>query len=456
MDLPVQLNQEIELDINSINHGGKGVGRYQGLAVFVPYTLPGEKVLAKVTGMKKNYALAEVQAILEPASNRTQAPCVAFQSCGGCQLQHQDYQEHLAMKRQLVKDNLTRVAKLENVIVHPTLGMASPWGYRNKVHFQVKEQNGGLTLGFYAEGSHSLVAVDRCLLVDHELITVAQKVESLANKYQITPYDWQAQKGQLRHILLRKGLVTGEIMVVLVTSGEKIPNDLLLAKELMNNNEKIVSVIRNINNSTGRIVLGEESLVLGGRKHIWERLGDLTFAVSATSFFQVNPRQAEVLYQKALDYAGLSGQEQVIDLYCGVGSLSLFLAKKAKKVIGVEVVAEAILDAKRNAELNKICNAQFLAGKTEEILPKMGQKGIKAEVLVLDPPRKGCEKGALDAIAQLGPEKIIYVSCDPGTLARDLRILADQGYQTLEVQPVDMFPWTNHVEAVILLQRLKP
>lgn len=452
-ELPVSTGQEIELIINNLNHGGKGVGRYEGIAVFVPFTLPGERVQARVTEVKKNYALAELIKVVESSATRGDAPCGAFGECGGCQLQHQDYQEHLQLKSRLVKENLIRIGGLEDITVHDTLGMDEPWGYRNKVHFQVQDIDGKVRFGFYPEESHNLVAVESCLLVDPELVEVAARVEELVNKYAIAPYNWKTGEGSLRHLLLRKGKVTGEIMVVLVTTERQIENDVLLAKELMNTNEKIVSVLRNINTAQGRMVLGEDTRVLGGRLHMWERLGELTFAVSAGSFFQVNTKQAEVLYDKVRQYADLSGREQVIDVYCGVGTIALYLARRAKRMFGVEIVPEAVIDAKRNTELNKIRNAQFLAGKAEEILPKMKARGVQADVIVLDPPRKGCDERALAAVVEMAPEKIIYVSCDPSTLARDLKFLTAKGYRVEEVQPVDMFPWTAHVESVVLLQR---
>ena len=452
--LPIELNQEIKLQINGLNHQGEGVGRFEGLAVFVPYTLPGEEVLVKVTELKKNFARGEVTQTLEVSPDGQQPLCQKFYSCGGCQLQHMNYEAQLTAKTQIVKDSMTRIGKLTDVEVRPALGMEEPWHYRNKVHFQVGEQNGRVVLGFYEENSHRLVAVEACILVDEKLLALAKLTEDLLNKYEVQPFDWEKGTGQLRHVLLRRGHFTGETMVVLVTAQGDFPQGVRMAKELMNTREEVVSVVHNVNGAKGRQVLGEDYRILGGRMQIWERLGHCTYAISPASFFQVNSRQAVKLYDKVWSYARLDGTQVVFDIYCGVGSIGLYLARKARKVIGIESVTEAIMDAKRNAELNKITNAQFLTGQAEVMLPRLAAKGLKADVVVLDPPRKGCDKAVLEAVVEVGPERVVYVSCDAGTLARDLAYLGERGYKTVEVQPVDMFPWTGHVETVVLMSRV--
>ncbi len=449
--LPVEVNKEIKINIQGLNHQGEGVGRYEGLAVFVPYTLPGEEILAKVTEIKKNYARGVAIKTLKTCPEGQEPACRQFFFCGGCQLQHMNYQAQLAAKTKIVKDSLTRIGKLRDVEVRPALGMEEPWHYRNKVHFQVGEQNGRIVLGFYEENSHRLVAVEACNLIDEKLLALAKVTEDLLNKYEVQPFDWSKGAGQLRHVLLRRGHFTGETMVVLVTAQGDFPQGVRMAKELMNTREEVVSVVHNVNKVKGRQVLGEDYRILGGRMQIWERLGHCTYAISPASFFQVNSRQAVKLYDKVWNYARLDGTQVVFDIYCGVGSIGLYLARKARKVIGIESVTEAIVDAKRNAELNKIRNTQFLAGQAEEMMPKLAAKGLKADVVVLDPPRKGCDRAVLDAVVEVGPERVVYVSCDAGTLARDLAYLGERGYQVTEVQPVDMFPWTSHVESIILM-----
>jgi len=451
--LPVELNQEIKLTIDGLNHRGEGVGRYNGLAVFVPYTIPGQEAVVRVTEFKKSYARGAVVQTLKATPEGQEAPCGQFYACGGCQLQHMTYEAQLAAKTRMVKDSLTRIGKLPEVQVWPALGMEEPWHYRNKVHFQVGRRDGRVVLGFYEEDSHRLVPVEACNLVDEKLLDLARTVEELLNKYEVEPFHWEKGAGLLRHVVLRRGYFTGETMVILVTARGDFPQGVRMAKELMNTREEVVSVVHNVNESMGRVVLGRDYRVLGGRMQVWERLGHCTYAISPASFFQVNSRQAVVLYDKVWNYARLDGTQVVFDIYCGVGSIGLYLARKARKVIGIESVAEAIVDAKRNADLNKIRNAQFLAGRAEEMLPRLAAKGLKADVAVLDPPRKGCDKAVLDAVAQVGPERVVYVSCDPGTLARDLAYLEERGYKTREVQPVDMFPWTSHVECIVLIKR---
>ncbi|SHK98364.1 23S rRNA (uracil(1939)-C(5))-methyltransferase RlmD [Desulforamulus aeronauticus] len=446
----------IELQINGLGHGGEGVGRYEDMAVFVPGALTGERVKAKLMQVKKSFARAELLAILTKAEQRINPPCHFAHQCGGCQLQHLDYQEQLAHKKSVVESALRRIAKIQNVAVQPTLGMEHPWHYRNKIHLQLKQAGKQIKLGFFAEGSYELAAGlgdQVCLLVDQQINQVVASVEQLINKSGLTVYDWSTKTGLLRHIIIRRGFKTGEMMVVIVTSEERWPKESEWAETLVQRHPEIVSVVRNINTSPDRVILGREDRVLVGKSFITDELNGLQFHISAASFYQVNPQQTEVLYNKVLEMAGLEDKETVVDAYCGIGTIATFLAGHAKQVIGMEIVPAAVEDARKNAELNGITNTEFHTGMVEKLLPHLVSEGLRPDLLVLDPPRKGCEKEVLQAIQEARVPRVVYVSCDPATLARDLGILDSLGYQTIQVQPVDMFPWTGHVECVVLMSR---
>lgn len=334
--------------------------------------------------------------------------------------------------------------------------MEDPWHYRNKIHLHVKKEGHRVKLGFYAEGTYELatgLGHQTCLLVDKQINQVAATLEEFINKHAVSPYHWQKKRGLLRHVMIRRGFGTGEIMVVLVTSAERWSTAKEFDRAIVTRHTEIVSVIRNINTSPGRVVLGSENRLLTGREYILDYLNGLKFKISAPSFYQVNPLQTEVLYNRVLELADLKGHETVVDAYCGIGTIANFLARHAGRVIGMEIVPEAVEDAKENALLNGLSNTEFIPGPVESLLPKMVAKGLKPHLVVLDPPRKGCEKEVLQAISEAQVPRMVYVSCDPGTLARDLGIFDSSGYQTLLAQPVDMFPWTSHTETVCLLER---
>lgn len=443
--------EEIKLTIETINHSGEGVGRYKGLAVFVPFTVPGEEAVVRITGLRKNFAYGTVVKLLSLSDRRTEPRCPAFDTCGGSQFQHIDYQLQLELKQRLVEDSLKRIGKITGVSVKPAIGMTQPWGYRNKAQFQVNPVEGRIRLGFFEEGTHSLVPSTDCLLLDSQIREIALMVEEILNKFAAAPYDRESGTGLVRNVVIRKGWYTSKIMVVLVTSDEKFPDGFALAGEIRDRVPEIVSVVRNICINPGRQVLGRENQLLSGQNTITDKIGDLLFEISPTSFFQVNSEQTEILYQKVLEFAGLTGKETVFDVYCGIGTISLFLARQAGRVIGFEVSREAVRDAANNAGVNKITNVEFVSGKAEECLPNMVKQGINPDVIVVDPPRQGVEKRALQAIADMKPQRIVYVSCDPATMARDAKFLSFRGYKMKEVQPVDMFPQTVHVETVALL-----
>lgn len=450
--LPVQKNDYIDVIFEDLTHEGAGVAKVDGYPLFVPDGLPGERAKVKVIKVNKGYGFGRLIETYERSPYRVEAPCPIYKECGGCQLQHLSYEGQLLAKEKQVRDVLERIGKLEGVKVHPVLGMKDPWRYRNKAQVPIGEQEGGLIGGFYQQRTHQIIDMKECLIQQEKNDEVVQKVKEICGRYGVRAYDEGRHKGELRHVMARYGLVTGEVMIVLVTRTNELPHKQRIVDEIASSIEGVKSIVHNVNPRKTNVIMGDVTRVLWGEEVIYDFIGDIKFAISARSFYQVNPEQTKVLYDKALEYANLSGEEQVIDAYCGIGTISLFLAQKAKEVFGVEIVPEAIEDAKRNADLNGMTNASFAVGKAEEVIPDWYKKGNTADVLVVDPPRKGCDEALLKTILSMKPKKVVYVSCNPGTLARDLRILEDGGYRTIEVQPVDMFPQTMHCEAVAGLE----
>lgn len=358
-------------------------------------------------------------------------------------------------KRKLVEDSIERIGKIDDIKIHDTIGMDNPWNYRNKAQIPVAEGGDGLITGFYAKGSHDVIDMNECLIQNNESNDIVQIVRHISEEIGITAYNESSHKGILRHIITRIGFNTGEMMLILVTSKANFAGKEELIERIKAEIPNLTSLIQNINPDKTNVIMGKRSITIFGQDVIYDTIGDVKFAISPNSFYQVNPTQTKILYDKALEYAELTGEEVVIDAYCGIGTISLFLAQKTKQVYGVEIVSEAIADAKRNAELNGIENVDFEVGTAAEVTAKWKEQGISADVVVVDPPRKGCDEKLLQTIIELKPKRVVYVSCNPSTLARDLRILEDGGYRTIEIQPVDMFPQTMHVETVVRLQHLK-
>ncbi|SEM93033.1 23S rRNA m(5)U-1939 methyltransferase [Mesobacillus persicus] len=449
--LPVQKNDYIDVEFEDLTHDGAGVAKVDGYPIFVQGGLPGEKANIKVIKVNKGYGVGRMVQLLERSYFRIDIAQEEKHKFGGCQLEHISYEGQMKFKENQVRQVLTRIGKLENVTVHPVLGMEHTWQYRNKAQVPVGEKDGKLISGFFKPRSHEIVDTKESLIQLPEVNQAIQAVKEICSELGVKAYNEETHKGDLRHIMARYGKQTGELMVVIITRTNDFPNRNSIVEEIVARLPKVKSIVHNVNSKRTNVIIGDKTKVLWGSEVIYDYIGDVKFAISALSFYQVNPDQTKVLYDKALEYAGLNGNETVIDAYCGIGTISLFLAQKAKKVYGVEIVKEAIEDATRNAELNEISNAEFAVGKAEDIIPKWYDEGITADVLVVDPPRKGCDEALLQTIVEMKPAKIVYVSCNPGTLARDLRILEDGGYETLEVQPVDMFPQTTHVECVAKL-----
>lgn len=450
--VPVKKNETVTLTFEDLTHEGNGIAKIDGYPLFVPNALPGEKALVKVVKVNKNFGYGKLLQIEKQSSERVEPPCNVYYKCGGCQLQHMSYDMQLEMKRNQVKNVMRKIAHLDDVSVLPTLGMRDPWRYRNKVQIPVGEKKGELITGFYQKRSHRIIEdLNTCVIQDEVNDRMVEAVRRIAERLGIQAYNEKQHSGVLRHIMVRTGRETNDTMIVIVTRTEKLPQQDKLIKELTETYPHVKSVVHNVNKERTNVILGKETKVIWGDAYIYDTIGDIRFAISAKSFYQVNPQQTKVLYEKALEYANIGANDVVIDAYCGIGTISLFLARQAKKVYGIEVVPEAIHDAKINAKLNGITNAEFIVGKAEKVMPRWKAQGLQPDVIVIDPPRKGCEIDFLQAMIEMEPNRIVYVSCNPSTLARDLKILDEGGYETKEIQPVDMFPQTNHVECVVKL-----
>ena len=449
--IPVVKNEEYEMNIDNLGSNGEGVGRIDGFTIFVDGALAGERIKVKILKVAKNYAYGKLVHLIQKVSHRTEPRCPHFKHCGGCQLQHLSYEGQLAYKTQLVQDALKRIGGLKGISVHPAIGMVDPWRYRNKVQFPIGFVRNQLALGFYAPRSHDLVDIDQCPIQHSINDTVNSLIRKFINTYNVPVYREETHQGILRHVVTKVGFKSRQLMVILVTNGTQLPHRSELIALLREGIPSITSIIQNIQSQKTNVVLGDENITLWGQDYILDAVGDLKFKISPLSFFQINPIQTEILYNKALEYASLTGTERVVDVYSGIGTISLFLARRAANVYGIEVIPQAILDANENAAINKITNAEFIEGEAESVLPRLASLGLNPEVIVLDPPRKGCDPKLLDAILKMNPGRIVYISCNPATLARDLKALTADSYQVKDVQPVDMFPHTVHVESIILM-----
>lgn len=503
-------DMELELTIEDMGVDGEGIGKAEGVTLFVKDAVLGDLVRVKIMKMKKNYGYARLLEVLKPSPYRVEPKCAYHRQCGGCQIQAVEYAQQLKFKENKVRNNLKRIGGFlvketdegkvnegtaesqrelrrkeevgkSEIVVSPIIGMDNPYFYRNKAQFPIgRDKEGKIVTGFYASHSHNIIPNRKCYLgveINEKILDI---VISFMEEYHISPYDETTGKGLVRHVLIRFGFATKEIMVCLVVNGKKLPYAEKLVERLKKL-EGMTSITLNVNEKNTNVILGEEVILLWGQAYITDYIGGIKYQISPLSFYQVNPVQTEKLYGKALEYAGLTGKETVWDLYCGIGTISLFLAQKAKKVYGVEIVPQAIEDARNNAKINGIENVEFFVGKVEEVLPEFYEKGkaeevneeageqsneresalgegedmLHPDVIVVDPPRKGCDVKCLETIVKMKPERVVYVSCDSATLARDLKYLCEWGYEVKKVQPVDQFCHTGHVETVCLLSNRK-
>ncbi len=444
----------ITVTIEDLSSEGLGVGHYDGMAFFIKDTVIGDVAEAKIMKLKKTYGYARLTRLITPSPDRIAARCPVARQCGGCQIQAMSYPAQLRFKEAKVRNNLVRIGKFEHPPMESIIGMEEPFRYRNKAQFPVgMSKDGRIIAGFYAGRTHAIIECEDCLLGVEENRVILDLVLEHMKEYHIRPYEELTGKGLVRHVMIRKGFATGAVMVCLIVNGDSLPHADALVERLRTI-RGMASITLNINREQTNVIMGREIKLLWGQPYIEDTIGSVRFRISPLSFYQVNPLQTEKLYNKALEYAGLTGEETVWDLYCGIGTISLFLAQRAKQVYGVEIVPAAIEDAKANAALNGMTNAEFFVGKAEEVLPEKYEKeGITADVIVVDPPRKGCEESVLATMIQMAPKRIVYVSCDSATLARDLKYLRHHGYELTRCCPTDMFGNSVHVETVCLLSR---
>ena len=465
-------NDVFTVTIEDMGEDGAGIGKTDGYTWFIKDALIGDVIQASVMKMKKNYGFARLVKILEPAPGRVEARCPVARACGGCQLQELDYREQLRFKERKVYNHLKRIGGMDRlflpedrekaagvldaVVMEPIIGMEDPWRYRNKAQYPVGlGKDGQPAAGFYAGRTHSLIPAPGldCLLGCQENKELLKIILDFMKEYKIPPYDEAAHQGLVRHVLLRKGFSSGGLMVCLVINGEELPHGGELAERLRA--AGVSSVSYSVNMERTNVIMGTRIVNLYGPGYITDTIGDIEYRISPLSFYQVNPVQTEKLYGTALEFADLSGGETVWDLYCGIGTISSFLAKKAGKVYGVEIIPQAIEDARENARRNGIENVEFFVGKAEEVLPEQYERNhVHADVIVVDPPRKGCDPVCLETILKMAPERVVYVSCDSATLARDVKFLEENGYRATRVRPVDMFPMGGHCECVVKLERV--
>ncbi|MDD3839900.1 MAG: 23S rRNA (uracil(1939)-C(5))-methyltransferase RlmD, partial [Clostridia bacterium] len=439
----VEKNEYYDVVISDLNSEAQGVAKVNGFTLFIEGALPGEQVKIKVVKVKKRFGYGKLIEVIKPSSKRQSVFCKASKRCGGCKLQHMDYKLQLEFKKKKVEDALKRIGGMKDIKVNPVIGMDHHKRYRNKAQFPVGYSGGQLSIGFFAERSHDIIDIDSCSIQAKQNDQIIRLVKEFIQKYDISVYDESSDSGLIRHVVTRVAYKTGETMVILVINGDRIPHEKELIQLFKDNIPDLKTIVLNVNTKKTNVILGYQNIILYGDGFITDYIGNLKFKISPLSFFQVNPVQTEVLYNKVIEYCALTGQEVIVDAYCGIGTITLFLAGECKKIYGIEEVGQAVQDAQDNAILNRIDNAKFICGKSEDVLPKLVDKGLKPNIVVVDPPRKGCDKKVLDAIYNAQPSKIVYVSCNPSTLARDLKYLGNNVYAVERVQPVDMFPYTS-------------
>lgn len=445
-------NNIYKLEIMNQDSEGRGIGRYEEIVIFVDGALPGDIVKAEITKVKKKYSFAKIVEIIIPSKLRILPSCEIYYRCGGCNLQHESYEGQLSFKEKRVKETLERIGNVKNILINPIVRMDNPEHYRNKGVFQSGEEDGKLIFGFYENKSHKVVKVNNCLIQHKDVTGIIETVENFCNENNITPFNRKTKKGIVKHLFIRIGNKSNEIMIGVIINGSKLHNQDILIEQLTAHNDNIKSIMININKDDNNNIFGKQTYKLFGEKFITDVIGDIKFKISLESFYQVNSIQTEKLYSEILECANLTNNEIVIDAYSGVGTISLFLAKKSKKVFGLELLEKAVFNANANKKLNNIDNVDFILGAVEENIEKVC-KNNSIDAIILDPPRNGCDPLLLSVIAENNINTIVYASCNPGTLARDIKILVELGYIIDTVRPVDMFGHTSHVECVVGLHK---
>lgn len=452
MSKPVKRNDLVREKIIDISHEGQGVIKVDGYTVFVEDGLIGDLVDVEITNTRKNFGFGKVVKVIEESKYRIESKCKVSKACGGCQFQELDYRSQLEYKEDKVRNNLVRIGNIENPNINKIIGMDNPYRYRNNVQIPVGTYKNKASIGYYKKGTNTIVGTDKCIIQDKIADKAIKILREFMDKYSIQGYDSKKHRGMIRHLVVRTAEKTKDTMIVLVTNSKKLPNKNILVDMLTENIKEVKTIINNINEEATNMVFGDRSEILFGEGYIIDRIGELEFNISAESFFQINSIQTEKLYAKVKEYLDLDGKETLIDLYCGIGTIGMYLADSCKKVVGIEMMKESIEDGEKNLELNNIKNMEFLEGHAENVFPRLVEEGIEVDGLVVDPPRKGLDLEVVNAIIKLKPEKLVYVSCNSATLARDLKLLKEV-YRVKEVQPVDMFPQTTHVESVVLLEK---
>ncbi|CAM3665011.1 23S rRNA (uracil(1939)-C(5))-methyltransferase RlmD [Marinicrinis lubricantis] len=449
----VQVGTRFKLDIRKIGINGEGIGYYKRKTVFVPGALPGETAEVEANRVFPNYIQGKLIRVTKKSKDRAVPPCPVYDQCGGCQLQHMSYEAQLRAKEEIVRESFARYTGLNELPMLPIFGMEDPWKYRNKAQMQVGHQKGKMITGLYAPGSHQLVDLSGCPIHHPAVNRVIAQVKQIAERFKIPVYQERKRTGTLRNIVVRCGFASEDLQLTLVTAGRDLPQKKELIAAVTREIPQVTSISQNINPHKTSLIFGDETLHLWGKETMEERLGELRYELSPRAFFQLNPEQTLKLYDEVKRAAALTGKEEVMDLYCGTGTIALWLAPHAKKVFGIEMIPEAIEDAKQNAKNNGITNAEFMVGKAEQLLPQRIQKGERPDVIVVDPPRTGCDDKLLKAVIQAKPKRFVYVSCNPSTLAKDCKVLLDNGFRIEWIRPVDMFPQTAHVECCSLFVR---
>lgn len=452
---PVEKNDVLEATVVAQGNGGEGVLRVEEYPLFIPGALPGEKVRARVVRVNRGHGFARLDEVLVPSPDRQVPPCPYFGRCGGCDLQHQTYQAQLRFKTERVRDCFARIGAMPEAPVSPVLGMAEPWRYRNKVQMPIGREDGRIRVGFYKGHSHEIIDIRECLIQNQASDVVAQTVREWMGTHGIAALDREDEihPASLRHLLIREARHTGQILVVLVTTSPEIPHLSELLALLRERVPQLSGLVLNINSEFTNRILGRDNHLIWGEDTIIDTIGEIRYRISPHSFFQVNPEVTRLMYDKVLELADFQGDEHVLDLYCGAGSIALYIARHTGTVTGVEIVPEAIRDAEHNKRLNGITNATFIHGRSEDLIQELMSQGKTPDLVIVDPPRKGCDETLLQAIGESAITRMIYVSCDPATLARDARILRQYGFMPRVIQPFDNFPQTQHVETVVLITR---
>jgi len=452
-EMPVKKNQKLEVTVVDLSHLGMGVAKIDGYPIFVENALPQEKILVRIVKVGKKFGFGKLLSIIQKSPYRQEVENEDLLRTGIAPLSHLMYEQQLAFKQEQVRNVLKKTAKMPEIQVKKTIGMQQPFGYRNKAQIPIRKIDGILQTGFYRKNSHELIPIDNFFIQDPAIDAAIIVIREILQQFEVKAYNEKNNSGFLRHIVIRRGYQTHEMMVVLVTRKEHFFQGEKIAQAIQEKMPEVVSIIQNVNPKQTNVIMGNQEKVLLGRSDIYDQLLGKTFRISAKSFYQVNTPQAEVLYQKAFDLADLEKDDIVIDAYSGIGTIGLSLADQVKHVYGMETIAQAVTDAQENAKLNRIENADYVAGKAEDVMPKWQKEGIQPDVIFVDPPRKGLDQSFIETACQMKPEKFIYISCNPATMARDLTVFAEQGYFTDSIQPVDLFPQTHHVETVMMLKQ---